>query len=144
MTVGEKLEKFVLDYESLRKEYSQFLSSGGARDKHVLSSFQSKFNNLKGDLVQVYPYILKEQVRRDNKAMTAVKARLARAIHEGRYKDFEATNSWNKCESLAASTDEYRDMLEQRAFWYESLETLTEIKFSIQSYISEIEIKISL
>ena len=83
-----------------------------------------------------------EWTRRDDKAATAIKFRIAVAMTKGEYPsgdDEVKLPTITNAEKLASGSKEYREFVDQRGFYKESLTNLTDTREDINSYINEIK-----
>lgn len=140
-----KLEDILEDYENLRQSYRNFTRVGDG-NKNTLIEFQGRFIDIKADLKYWRVKYTHEWTRRDDKAATAIKFRIAVAMTNGTYNlGSEKEEESNKlptitnAEKLASGSKEYRDFVEQRGFYRESLTNLSDTREDINSYINEIK-----
>ena len=139
------LEDILTDYEELRGAYRNYTKVGDG-NKNSLIEFQGRFIDLKADLKFWKVKYTHEWIRRDDKAATAIKFRIAVAMTNGTYKlgsDNEEENgklpTITNAEKLASGSKEYREFVEQRGFYKESLTNLSDTREDINSYINEIK-----
>lgn len=135
------LEEILTDYESTRQSYRNFTRSGDG-NKNTLIEFQGRFIDLKADLKYWKVKYTHEWTRRDDKAATAIKFRIAVAMTRGEYPtgDEEVKlPTITNAEKLASGSKEYREFVEQRGFYKESLTNLSDTREDINSYINEIK-----
>lgn len=134
--MGKKLEDVLEDYQNIRESF-RYCSQNGDSTKEVLLEFQGRFTDLKADLRPIHNKIVKEWTSRDDKASTAIKYRIAYAIHKGTLDGYEPC-SLAQAEKLSAGSEKYKDFLNQRVFWRESLNNINDLRDDISSYIIEI------
>lgn len=135
------LEEILTDYEELRGSYRNFTKVGDG-NKHSLIEFQGRFIDLKADLKYWKVKYTHEWTRRDDKAATAIKFRIAVAMTRGEYPtgdEVEKLPTITNAEKLASGSKEYREFVEQRGFYKESLTNLSDTREDINSYINEIK-----
>lgn len=139
------LEEILTEYEELRKSFRNTTKSGSLT-KDSLIEFQGRFIDLKADLKYWRVKYTHEWTRRDDKAATAIKFRIAVAMTNGTYKlgsEKEEENgklpTITNAEKLASGSKEYRDFVEQRGFYKESLTNLSDTREDMNSYINEIK-----
>lgn len=139
------LEDIVVDFESLRETYRSFTKLGH-NTKDALIEYQSRFLDLKSDLRYWRAKFTNEWIRRDDKAATAIKFRIAVAMTNGTYNlNSEKEEETGKlptitnAEKLASGSKEYREFVEQRGFYKESLTNITDMREDISGYINEIK-----
>ena len=136
----EKFSEIIEDFNSLRISFRDVLKRQDV-SKDTLLEFQSKFNDIKSDLRTFHAQVHREWTKRDDKAATAIKYRLAVAISRGEHPDFDSC-SINQAEKFAPASKEYKDFIEQRAFWKESLVNVNDLRDDISSYLIEIATRI--
>lgn len=135
------LEEILTEYEELRKSFRNTTRSGSLT-KDSLIEFQGRFIDLKADLKYWKVKYTHEWTRRDDKAATAIKFRIAVAMTRGEYPtgDEEVKlPTITNAEKLASGSKEYREFVEQRGFYKESLTNLSDTREDINSYINEIK-----
>ena len=135
------LEEILTEYEELRGTYRNFTKSGDL-NKNTLIEFQGRFIDVKADLKYWRVKYTHEWTRRDDKAATAIKFRIAVAMTRGDYPtgDVEVKlPTITNAEKLASGSKEYREFVEQRGFYKESLTNLSDTREDINSYINEIK-----
>lgn len=135
------LEDILTDYEELRSSYRNYTKVGDG-NKNSLIEFQGRFIDLKADLKFWKVKYTHEWTRRDDKAATAIKFRIAVAMTRGEYPtgDEEVKlPTITNAEKLASGSKEYREFVEQRGFYKESLTNLSDTREDINSYINEIK-----
>jgi hypothetical protein len=135
------LEEILTEYEELRKSFRNTTKSGSLT-KDSLIEFQGRFIDLKADLKYWRVKYTHEWTRRDDKAATAIKFRIAVAMTRGEYPsgdDEVKLPTITNAEKLASGSKEYREFVEQRGFYKESLTNLSDTREDINSYINEIK-----
>lgn len=135
------LEEILTDYEELRGSFRNFTRTGDG-NKNTLIELQGRFIDLKADLKYWKVKYTHEWTRRDDKAATAIKFRIAVAMTRGEYptEDREVKlPTITNAEKLASGSKEYREFVEQRGFYKESLTNLSDTREDINSYINEIK-----
>lgn len=138
-----KLEEIVIKFQDLRSAYHNFVKMSDTKTKDALVSFEEGFCDILAELVEVSPTVYSKRVQHDDRASSATKARICRSIYDGVNKEFAKETSWSKVESFAASSEEMKQHLEGRAFWYESYDTIEGIRIAIQSYLTAITHRIN-
>jgi hypothetical protein len=135
------LEEILTEYEELRGSFRNTTRSGSLT-KESLIEFQGRFIDVKADLKYWRVKYTHEWTRRDDKAATAIKFRIAVAMTRGEYPtgDEEVKlPTITNAEKLASGSKEYREFVEQRGFYKESLTNLSDTREDINSYINEIK-----
>lgn len=139
--MNRPLEEILEDYENTRQSYRNFTKVGDS-NKNTLIEFQGRFIDLKADLKYWRVKYTHEWTRRDDKAATAIKFRIAVAMTRGEYPsgdDEVKLPTITNAEKLASGSKEYREFVEQRGFYKESLTNLSDTREDINSYINEIK-----
>ena len=139
----KELDEIIARFELQREAYRAFTNSGDL-NKHTLLEFQGRFIDLKSEIRQWKKYLTKQWTRRDDKAATAIKFRIAIEITRGIFVDDEATEPLDKCsitsaEKFASGSLMYKKFVDQRAFYKESLTNVTDLREDMNSYINEIK-----
>lgn len=140
---AEELEEVLQRFVETRKNYRHFINTGDG-NKGILLEFQGRFVDLKADLRVYHTYFTSAWTKRDDKASTAIKFRIAVAISEDRYEDKEDPIQYEKCsitsaEKFASGSKRYKDFIDQRGFYRESLTNISDTRDDINSYINEIK-----
>lgn len=140
---SEKLEELIIAYEDTRSQYRTFINKGD-NNKSTLLEFQSRFVDIKASLRPYHTYFTNAWVKRDDKSATAIKFRIAVAISEDRYVDKEDPTVYEKCsitaaEKMASGSRAYKEFVDQRGFYRESLTNISDMRDDINSYVNEIK-----
>ena len=138
-----KLNELIEKYELTRIQYRDFINSGD-NNKNTLLEFQSRFVDLKASLRPYHTYFINEWTRRDDKSATSIKFRICTAISEGRYEDKEDPTVYEKCsitsaEKYASGSLRYKQFIEERGFYRESLTNITDLRDDCSFYINEVK-----
>ena len=138
-----KLEEILEEYESLRESFKLFRSRGDS-NRDALNEFQGRFVDLKADLREHKKSLTSEWIRRDDKAATAIKFRIAIAISNGEFKNEDGDLIYDECsisaaEKYASGSKKYKEFVDQRAFYKESLVNITDLREDINSFINLIK-----
>lgn len=136
------LAEILEDFDNLRASFRNFTKRGDG-NKSTLIEFQGRFVDLKADLTYWKSHYLNEWTRRDDKAATAIKYRIAGAVSRGEYID-QTGKKLDKCslsiaEKIAAGTKEYQDFIEQRSHYKEYASNLSDRREDITAYVNEIK-----
>jgi len=138
---AENLQSIIEDYEDTRANY-RVLTKRGEIVKDTLLEFQSRFIDLKASLRVYRSHFNKEWIRRDDKAATAIKFRIAVAMTRGEYETGDKEDKLptiTNAEKLASGSKEYREFVEQRGHYKECITNISDIREDINSYINEIK-----
>lgn len=133
---SNKLKEIIEDFNNLRQSYRNKINNKDL-SKDTLLEYQGRFTDLKADIRPFHAEVMKGWIRRDDKSATAIKFRLALAIHEGEYEGIDAC-SINQAEKHASGTPQYKEFIDERAFWKESLTNINDLRDDLSSYIIEI------
>lgn len=139
----KELDEIIARFELQREAYRAFTNSGDL-NKHTLLEFQGRFIDLKSEIRYWKKYLTREWTRRDDKAATAIKFRIAMEITRGDFKDEGATEPLAKCsitsaEKFASGSLTYKKFVDQRAHYKESLTNVSDLREDMNSYINEIK-----
>lgn len=136
------LEEILNEYEELRKSFRNFNNVGDA-NKNALLEYQQRFLDLKSDLRPWHTKMMHASEMRSDKQSTAIKHRIGLAMvrNEYEFKDgetpmYEKPPTITNSEKYAAATKEYKQFLEQRAFYKESFINVADLREDIQGYIT--------
>ncbi len=138
---AEKLEELIQAYEDTRVNYRTFINKSD-NNKNTLLEFQSRFIDLKASLRPYHTHFTSAWVKRDDKSATAIKFRIAVAMTRGEYptNDLESKlPTITNAEKLASGSKEYRQFIEERGFYRESLTNISDMRDDLNSYINEIK-----
>lgn len=140
------LNDIIEEYEALRENFKSY-SKQGDNNKSTLLEYQERFVHIKADLRYWHSTVMFKAENRSDKAATAIKYRIAVSISEGEFVDENGNLIYDKCsitqaEKYAASSKKYKDFLDQRAFYRESLVNINDMREDINSYINLIKDKI--
>jgi hypothetical protein len=140
---GERLNEILESFENTKLAFQSYRKKGELK-KDELLEYQSRFVDIKSDLRPYKVEMIKEWTRRDDKAASAIKFRIALAIHEGRFKDEKGKLLYDECsmnmaEKFASGCEKYKEFVDQRAFYKESLTNISELRNDAESYINLIK-----
>ena len=142
-----KLEEIIEDYENLRNNFRNFISIGDD-SKQALVEFEYRFVDLRADLRPWHTQMIQASEARSDKGATAIKMRIAVAMVKDEYdfKDekpmYDKAPSISNAEKFAGASKEYKEFLDQRVFWKESLVNIADLREDIQLYINVIKDKL--
>ena len=143
-----KLEEIIEDYENLRSNFRNFMSKGDD-NKSTLIEFEYRFVDLRADLRPWHTKMIQQAEVRSDKGATAIKMRIAVAMvkDEYQFKDgevpmYDKAPSISNAEKFAGASREYKEFLDQRVFWKESLVNIADLREDIGSYINLIKDKL--
>jgi hypothetical protein len=137
------LAEIIQEFEDNRISFSQFRKVGEL-NKHTLLEYQARFVDIKAELRPYKVEMIKEWTRRDDKAATAIKFRIAVAIHQGTFKDENGKLIYETCsitaaEKYASGCDKYKEFVDQRAFYKESMTNVTDLRNDCDSFANLIK-----
>lgn len=141
--MGKSLEEIIEDFDQFRESFNDYRKKSET-NKNTLIEFESRLVNLRADLRPHRKAVAAEWQKRDDKAATGIKFRIAIAIHEGRFKDDKGELIYDECsinqaEKFASGSDRYREFLDQRSFYKESLVNVTDLRNDIDGFINLIK-----
>lgn len=136
------LKEILEEYEEVRESFNNFTKVGDA-NKDTLLEFQQRFLNLKADLRPWHTKMMHASEMRSDKQATAIKHRIGLAMikDEYKFKDgetpmYEKPPTITNSEKYAAATKEYKQFLEQRAFYKESFVNVADLREDLQGFIT--------
>ena len=129
----EALNEVVARYEDLRSSFRSFTSSGQL-NKHTLNEYQHRFMDIAADLRPFKQDVNAKWLRHDDKCATALKGRIAIQLSEGNIDGYEKM-SLNQADKYASSTPHYKDFLQKRAFYKESLNNIEDLRMDVSGYV---------
>lgn len=141
--MGKELEQIIDDFENLRDAFSSYRKKKEIQ-KNALIEYEARFVDLRADLRPHRKQLLNEVIKRDDKASSAIKYRIAIAIHEGRFKNDKGELIYDECsinqaEKFAGGSIKYKEFIEQRAFYKESYLNVSSLHGDIDGYINLIK-----
>ena len=136
-----KLEDILQAFDDLKLSFRHHTNHGDMTNKNALIEFQGKFIDLKTEIRPHKNSIYREFRKRTDKNATAIKARIANAIANCTFEEFEKA-SFSKARELAAASSAYETFLDQRQFYETSYYNLVDLREDIYSYINEIKDRI--
>lgn len=143
----KKLEDIIEEYNELRDSFKNFISRDYT-NKDSLLEYQSRFVDLRAELRPWHSKISKEYTRRDDKACTGIKFRIAVAMVRGEYAwddekpMYDKLPSISTAEKYASATQKYKKFLDERAFYKESVANINDLREDMLSYINLIKDKL--
>jgi len=137
------LETIISDFDYFRESFNDYRKKKEI-NKDTLIEFEARLVDLRADLRPFRKEIAAEWQKRDDKAATGIKFRIAIAINNGTFVDEEGRqifdcNSINQAEKFASGSDKYKEFLDQRSFFKESLVNITDLRNDIDGYINLIK-----
>lgn len=141
--MAKELDEILDDFEATRLAFSTYRKQKEVK-RNALLEYEARFVDLRSELRPHRKYVAAEWQKRDDKAATGIKFRIAIAIHRGEFKDKEGKLVYEKCsinqaEKYASGSDKYREFLDQRSFFKESLVNITDLRNDIDGYINLIK-----
>lgn len=141
--MGKELEQVIDDFENLRDAFSSYRKKKEVK-KDALIEYEARFVDLRADLRPHRKHVAAEWQKRDDKAATGIKFRIAVAIHEGNFKNDKGELIYDECsinqaEKFASGSQAYKEFLDQRSFFKESLVNITDLRNDIDGYINLIK-----
>jgi len=114
--MNKPLNEILEEYEALRASFRSATRNGNLT-KESLIEFQGRFIDAKAELKYWRVKYTHEWTRRDDKAATAIKFRIAVAMTRGEYETGDGETKLptiTNAEKLASGSKEYREFVEQR------------------------------
>lgn len=141
--MGKELEQIIDEFENLRDAFSSYRKTKEVK-KDALIEYEARFVDLKADLRPHHKNVVAEWQKRDDKAATGIKFRIAIAIHEGNFKDEKGELIYDECsinqaEKFASGSEVYKEFLSQRSFFKESLVNINDLRNDMDGYINLIK-----
>lgn len=141
--MNRDLEEIIEDFQSFRESFEDYRKHKEV-NKDTLIEFEARLVSLRADLRPHRKEVAAEWQKRDDKAATGIKFRIAIAIHEGTYVNKAGDLIYDQCsinqaEKFASGSDSYKEFLEQRSFFKESLVNITDLRNDIDGYINLIK-----
>jgi len=141
--MGRELKDIIEDFEDNRISFSEYRRKG-EYNKNTLIEYQARFVDIKAELRPYKVEMVKEWMRRDDKSASAIKYRMAIAIHKGEFKDDKGELIYDACsinqaEKFASGCDRYKEFVDQRAFYKECLTNVTDLRNDCDSFTNLIK-----
>lgn len=141
--MNKDLDIIIDEFDSFRESFNDYRKNKDV-NKNTLIEFESRLVELRADIRPHRKQVAAEWQKRDDKAATGIKFRIAIAIHEGRFKNEEGELIYDKCtinqaEKFASGSQAYKEFLDQRSFYKESLVNITDLRNDIDGYINLIK-----
>ena len=141
--MARELETIIEEFDTFRESFNDYRKTKEVK-KDTLIEFEARLVDLRADLRPYRKQIAAEWQKRDDKAATGIKFRIAIAINDGTFVDGEGKpiydcNSINQAEKFASGSQPYKEFLDQRSFYKESLVNLTDLRNDIDGYINLIK-----
>lgn len=141
--MSKALDLIIDEFNSFRESFNDYRRNKEV-NKDTLIEFEARLVNLRSDLRPHRKFVAAEWQKRDDKAATGIKFRIAIAIAKGTFKNDAGELIYEKCsinqaEKYASGSDKYREFLDQRSFYKESLVNVTDLRNDIDGYINLIK-----
>ena len=141
--MARELETIITEFDAFRDTFNIFRRTVEVK-KETLIEYESRLVDLRCDLRPHRKHVAAEWQKRDDKAATGIKFRIAIAIHKGEFKDEDGQLlydicSINQAEKFASGSDRYKKFIEQRSFFKEALVNVTDLRNDIDGYINLIK-----
>jgi hypothetical protein len=141
--MNRDLDVIIDDFDSFRESFNDYRKHKEVA-KDTLIEFEARLVDLRADLRPHRKHVAAEWQKRDDKSATGIKFRIAIAINNGTFLDDKGKpiydcNSINQAEKFASGSDKYREFLDQRSFYKESLVNVTDLRNDIDGYINLIK-----
>lgn len=136
------LEEILADYERERDSFKAFTKLGDS-NKETLLEYQQRFLDLKADLRPWHTKMMSASEMRSDKSATAIKMRIAISMIKGEYEFtegekpmYEKPPTITNADKYAGATKQYKEFLDQRAFWKESFVNVADTREDLNGYIT--------
>ncbi len=136
------LEEILEEYENVRQSFKSFTNVGDS-NKDTLLEYQQRFLDLKADLRPWHTKMMHASEMRSDKSATAVKMRISCSMIKDEYQFLEGEKPMyekpptiTNADKFAAATKQYREFLEQRAFYKESFVNVADLREDLTGYIT--------
>lgn len=136
------LEDIISDFDEIRENFKHF-SRNGDNNKSALVEYQQRFVELRADLRYWHTKMIEAATKRDEKACTGIKFRIAVAMvrdeyewAEGEKPMYDKAPAIGNAEKFASASKQYKLFLEQRAFYKESLANVNDLRDDLLAYIN--------
>lgn len=141
--MSRELKDIIEDFNNNRISFAEYRKKG-EMSRPPLLEYQARFVDIKAELRPFKVDMIKQWTRRDDKAATAIKYRIAIAIHDGTFRDSEGKMVYEQCsitqaEKFASGCKEYKDFVDQRAFYKESLTNVSDLRNDCDSFANLIK-----
>lgn len=141
--MSKDLDEIIEEFDSFRESFNDYRRNKDVT-KDTLIEFEARLVNLRADLRPHRKEVAAEWQKRDDKAATGIKFRLAIAIHKGEFIDENGDLIFDECsinqaEKFASGSEKYREFLDQRSFYKESLVNVTDLRNDIDGFINLIK-----
>lgn len=134
---GDALNEIMESFESLRSNFRNAMSVREV-NKSTLNEYQHRFLDIRSSLRPFKNQVNSKWLRMDDKAATAFKSRIAIALSKGEIDGYDSM-SLNQADKFASSTPQYKEFLDKRAFYKESLVNIDDVRGDCLSYINLIK-----
>lgn len=134
------LEAIYEDFGQLRTQYNQdpLKGSGAPGERERMLYYSDKFTDLYVDIGPYCAMVYGRRTEHDDKATGPARARIAKSLQEE-----DEKLSWNKVVEYASASEDYKDFLSERVYYYESWDSIDHLRDSIKQYIINIGQRLS-
>lgn len=136
------LEDIINEFNDIRANFKHF-SKNGDNNKNTLLEYQQRFVELRADLREYHTKMIEAATKRDEKACTGIKFRIAVAMvrdeyqwSEGEKPMYDKPPAIGNAEKFASASRQYKEFLDQRAFYKESLANVNDLRDDLLAYIN--------
>ena len=142
------LEEIIEEYQNLRDVFKNLVSSD-ENYKSALLEIEHRFVDLRAELRPWKAKMLKASEKRSDKNATAIKYRIAFAMHkdeytfaEGETPMYDKPPAMSSAEKYASASRQYKEFLEQKTFYKESFVNVADLREDIKEYVNLIKDKL--
>ena len=141
--MARELDTIITEFNAFRDTFNIFRRTVEVKTE-TLIEYEARLVDLRADLRPHRKHVAAEWQKRDDKAATGIKFRIAIAIHKGEFRDDDNQLiydicSINQAEKFASGSDSYKTFIDQRSFFKEALVNVTDLRNDIDGYINLIK-----
>lgn len=134
---SEQLNDILAKSEGLIGEYKTYISVGDLKNMDALHNFRHRFTEMFFEISKATAYIYKLRTSRDDKSLTQKKAYIGKIIIGTTINGEKVT--FSKADKMyAASTEEYKRLIDERETYYEAYLLFRSIQETLRMFSNEI------
>jgi len=130
MEAINKIPAIFEEFEKLKTEFIHFIDRGEVNNQETIKHYRTKWINLRSRTSKIKGELTKFKISRDDKACTAKKARLFRAL-------VDSGLPVTKAREQAPAEEEYKEFLEERVLYMEAYSNILSIREDMQNFIND-------
>lgn len=141
--MARELETIIEEFDAFRESFRDYRKTKEVK-KDTLIEFEARLVDLRADLRPHRKDVAAEWQKRDDKAATGIKFRIAVSIHRGEFMDEKGNLIFDPCsinqaEKFASGSNHYKEFLDQRSFYKETFVNITDLRNDMDGYINLIK-----